>query len=138
MENGDDYWEAPVLASFYKLALTTPPGLNLDPAENEERELRLRQFHHILMAACSWRWQLRFLEHLTGHLERYRLVMTPRSKIWSKIVREIETEHQQLMGFTIERNTEKASALLNAHRSRTRSAIKKQFLSDSRTTETCI
>jgi DNA-binding FadR family transcriptional regulator len=60
------------------------------------------------------------------------------SEISSKIVRKIETEHQQLMGFTIERNTEKASALLDAHRWRTYSAIKKQFLSDSRTTESCI
>ena len=32
MENGDDEWEAAVVASFHKLALTTLPGLNLDPA----------------------------------------------------------------------------------------------------------
>jgi len=49
------------------------------------------------------------------------------SEISSKNVRKIKTEHQQLMGFTIERNTEKTSALLDAHCSRTYSAIKKHF-----------
>lgn len=55
MENGGDAWEAAVVASFHKLALTTPGSLNLDPAANEERELRHRQFHHTLVAACSSR-----------------------------------------------------------------------------------
>ena len=125
--NGDDDWEARIVASSHKLALTVPPGLTPDPEADEERELRHRQFHYALVNACGSRWQLRFLDQLTDHLERYRRIMTPRSKISKKTAADIEAEHRQLMERTIERDTAGALEILGAHRRRTYSAIREQF-----------
>jgi GntR family transcriptional regulator, carbon starvation induced regulator len=128
--NGNDDWEAEIVANYHKLARTTPPGLELEPAGDEERELRHRRFHHALLSACGSRWQMRFLEHLTSHIERYRRIKTPRSSISKKTAREIETEHRLLMESTINRNTTDALKILGEHRHRTYSAIKDRFAED--------
>lgn len=125
--NGNDDWEAVIVASYHKMTLTSPPGLHRDPASEEERELRHRRFHHALLSACGSRWQLRFMNHLTGHLERYRRIMIPRSNINDKVAEEIEEEHRLLMANTIDRNIESALSILNDHRRRTYSDIKKEF-----------
>ncbi len=124
---GDDDWEAGIVASFHKMNRTFPPGLIRDPAAEEERELRHRTFHHALLKACGSKWQLRFLDHLTGHLERYRRIMTPRSKITDVVANDIEEEHRQLVESVIDRKTKDALAILDVHRHRTYSAIKEKF-----------
>ena len=124
---GDDDWEAGIVASLHKMNRTYPPGLIRDPAAEEERELRHRTFHHALLKACGSKWQLRFLDHITGHLERYRRIMTPRSKITELIANEIEEEHRQLVEHVINRRPKNAVAILNEHRHRTYSAIKEKF-----------
>ena len=127
MANGDDDWEAEIVASYHKMTRTSPPGLIRDPAAEEERELRHRRFHHAMVSACGSKWQLRFLDHLTGHLERYRRIMTPRSKITDAMAAEIEEEHRRLMEHVIDRDVPRALSILAEHRDRTYSAIKKQF-----------
>lgn len=129
--NGDDDWEAAIVASYHKMSRTSPPGLRRDPAAEEERELRHRRFHHALVSACGSKWQLRFLDHLTGHLERYRRIMTPRSKITDKVAEEIEQEHHLLMEHVIDRNVRSALSIMNEHRSRTYSAIKTAFAQEN-------
>jgi GntR family carbon starvation induced transcriptional regulator len=125
--NGDDDWEAAIVASFHMLARTTPPGLVRDAATDEVRELRHRRYHHALVNACGSRWLLRFLDHLTSHLERYRRIMTPRSRITDSDAKEIEVEHRRLMDYVINRDVRQALAVMDIHRRRTYSAIKKEF-----------
>ncbi|MGI9423145.1 MAG: GntR family transcriptional regulator [Hyphomicrobiaceae bacterium] len=124
---GDDDWEAAIVASYHKMTKTSPPGLLRDPTAEEERERRHRTFHHALLSACGSKWQLRFMDHLTSHLERYRRIMTPRSKITKKVAREIEDEHRLLMENAINRDTQTTLTIMNDHRRRTYSAIKDEF-----------
>lgn len=134
--NGDDDWEAGIVASFHKMNRTFPPGLIKDPVAEEERELRHRTFHHALLKACGSKWLLRFLDHLTGHLERYRRIMTPRSKITDTVASEIEEEHRQLVEHVIDRKTKAAVIILNEHRHRTYSAIKQKFVEERTSSST--
>lgn len=124
---GDHDWEAAVVASFHKTTRTPPPVRRRDLFAEEERELRHRRFHHDVLRACGSLWQLRFLDHLAGHLERYRRIMTPRSTIDGNVAKEIEEEHRILMETCIERDVTGALDILRAHRRRTYRAIKKAF-----------
>ncbi len=133
--NGDENWEAVIVANYHRMTRTTPPGLNSDPVAEEKRESRHRKFHHALLSACGSKWQLRFLDQLTGHLERYRRIMAPRSKITHLIADEIEKEHLLLMEHVINRNVLTALSILNDHRRRTYSAIKNEFRNLSAETE---
>ncbi|MGI9524979.1 MAG: FCD domain-containing protein, partial [Hyphomicrobiaceae bacterium] len=126
--SGDDDWEAAIVASYHKMRKTSsPPGLVCDPAADEERELRHRTFHYALLSACGSRWQLRFMDQLTSHLERYRRIMTPRSKITKKVAREIEDEHRRLMESAIARDVQTTLSIMSGHRRRTYAAIKSEF-----------
>ncbi len=125
--NGDDDWEAEIVASFHKLSRTSPMDLTADSLIEEERELRHRQFHHALVSACGSKWLLRFLDHLTGHLERYRRIMWPRSNYSTSAAKDIEDEHRLLMESVIDRDVKSSVLLLDNHRDRTYSALKEEF-----------
>ena len=68
ISNGNDDWEAQIVAAYHHLTKTHPPGLPLAAAEEEERERRHRDFHYALLAGCRSRWLLRFCDRLTSHL----------------------------------------------------------------------
>jgi len=127
IERGDEDWEGEIVSSFHKLSRTSPIDLSVDSLDEEARELRHRKFHYALLSACGSRWQLRFLDHLTGHLERYRRIMTPRSNYSSVVAADIEEEHRLLMESVIDKNINKAIVALGDHRHRTYSAIKEKF-----------
>lgn len=127
LSNGDDDWEAEIVASFHKMKRTSPPGLIQDYAAEEERELRHRTFHHALSKACGSRWLMRYLNNLTGHLERYRRIMAPRDRITDDVAKDIEEEHRLLMEYAIDRKTKEILLVLKEHRHRTYSDIKQKF-----------
>jgi len=127
MANGDDDWEAEIIATYHKLIKAASPAQGADAAAEEERELRHRRFHEALIAACGSRWQLRFLNNLTSHLERYRRIMRPASQVSAGFIQDVADEHKELMERTIQRDVKGALKVLDAHRLRTYSAIKNQF-----------
>jgi DNA-binding GntR family transcriptional regulator len=127
IRNGNDDWEAEIVAAYHRLTKTHPPGLPLAKEEEEERERRHRDFHHALLAGCRSRWLLRFCDRLTSHLERYRRILNPRTVISTGVAEEIEEEHRALMMAMIERDVSRASALIERHRDRTYDVILSRF-----------
>ncbi|MEQ9328705.1 MAG: FCD domain-containing protein [Rhodospirillales bacterium] len=127
IRNGNDDWEAQIVASYHHLTKTHPPGLPLAAAAEEERERRHRDFHYALLAGCRSRWLLRFCDRLTSHLERYRRILNPRAIISTGIADEIEEEHRALMMAMIERDPARAAALIERHRDRTYDVILARF-----------
>ena len=127
MAHGNDDWEASIVSSYHKLTKTSPPGLVLDAEAEELRERRHRAIHHALLSACGSHWLLRFCDQLTAHLERYRRIMTPRSKITKKVAAAIEDEHKLLMESVIARDYARAWGVLDSHRDRTYTAIQSAF-----------
>lgn len=125
--NGNDDWEAQLVAAFHRLTKTSPPGHILNPVEEEERERRHRDFHMALVSGCRSRWLLRFCEQLTAHLERYRRILNPQSAISTGDGKEIEDEHRALMTVVIDRDVDGAIDLIERHRNRTYNVILGRF-----------
>ncbi|MEQ9198786.1 MAG: FCD domain-containing protein, partial [Rhodospirillales bacterium] len=125
--NGNDDWEAQIVAAFHRLTKTSPPGHILNPVEEEERERRHRDFHMALLSGCKSRWLLRFCEQLTAHLERYRRILNPQSAISTGDGEEIEGEHRSLMTVMINRDADEAINLIERHRNRTYNVILGRF-----------
>jgi DNA-binding GntR family transcriptional regulator len=127
IQHGDDDWEANIVAAYHRLKKTRPPGHIENPADEEERERRHRDYHMALIAGCRSRWLLRFCEQLTAHLERYRRILNPQSIISTGIAAEIEEEHRALMEAMLNRSTKDAVEIINHHRDRTYDVILSRF-----------
>ncbi len=114
--NGDEPWEAAVLAAFHRLSKAPVPRSSDAAAEDWER--RHRAFHDALISACKSPWLIKFVGMLTDQMERYRhyrMIRTP-PKVW---VRDLEREHRDLMDAALARNVARATELLVSHISRT-------------------
>ena len=125
--NGNDDWEAQIVAAFHRLTKASLPGQLLNAVEEEERERRHRDFHMALLSGCRSRWLLRFCEQLTAHLERYRRILNPHSAISTGDGEEIEDEHRALMNAMINRNGSEAIHLIDRHRDRTYAVLLSRF-----------
>lgn len=106
---GDEAWEASLMAAFHRL---TRAEEKLAAGENrEEWEDRNRVFHEILIAACPSRWIKHFVTILYNQAERYRHL----SLRESTVPRDVHAEHRALFDAALERDAEKASAILAQH-----------------------
>ncbi len=108
---GDDAWEAALVASFHRLErlearLTEGPVL-LD-AEWVQRH---REFHMGLIAACPSQRQLALSASLFDQAERYRQI----SGRYRAGLRRKNDEHRRLMQATLKRDAQTACALLTEH-----------------------
>jgi GntR family transcriptional regulator, carbon starvation induced regulator len=110
IERGDVEWEAQVLSSFHRLSRTPPPTT----LENHVPwAIAHRQFHESLVAQCGSRWLLRLCAMLYEKSERYRNLA---ERSTSPEQRDTATEHRELMvAIAMERNADKAVALMGAH-----------------------
>jgi len=79
------------------------------------------RFHASLVGACGLEWLMRFRAVLFEQSERYRAMS--RSK--KTIVRDLETEHRELMKATLARDAEAATTLLAQHFRHTRDLVLK-------------
>lgn len=112
---GDAAWEARCRAAFDALQ-----------AAERSRQLNQRRyalhvdFHHALVEACGSQWLLRTLTLLFERSERYRLL----SVTYAKIRTQVAHEHEQLFNAAvIERDAEKACAILAEHTRQTTQAL---------------
>ena len=109
MRNGDEDWEASVLAAFHRLSRIeerTPRNAQL-----QDWEERHREFHFAMLAACEMPVLLQFCRTLHDFFDRYRRVFLARSSLDDQI----PTEHEALLKAVIERRQKKALELTRSH-----------------------
>lgn len=102
---GDDGWEAGLVAALHALRLAAARG------EAEALEARHQEFHLALISACGSNWLLDFARQLSAATERYRApVLAGESG-----PRDVQAEHAALAEAALARRTDEAAALLARH-----------------------
>jgi GntR family carbon starvation induced transcriptional regulator len=116
IENGDDKWEADVMASYHRLALAEK---KLSFGDIEERsaqfslwEERNAAFHAALVSACESRWILQFIGILYQQSERYRSLGV---QYGTNLKRDLHAEHEALKDAALARNIPLCSDILSEH-----------------------
>lgn len=109
IENGDAAWEEAIVLAYHRLSRSSPPpvGTIFHPAIEWVR--RHDMFHDALIAACGSRWLIEFCAHLRAQAYRYRRTAT--EELGSASL----GEHEAIMKAAIDRDADKAVALLSAH-----------------------
>lgn len=125
MRDGDDDWEAGIVAAFHalgrqveRMARNSDKANAADVAALEERH---RQFHHALIAQCGSPRLLELANQLYVETQRYRLPSLV-GQLAGAAPRDVAAEHQQIMDATL-RRSEDAPGFLAAHYRRTAAAI---------------
>ncbi|MGE7472583.1 FCD domain-containing protein [Bosea sp. NPDC003192] len=121
IRDGDDDWEARIVAAFHALDLQVR---RLGAASGERAdedlsalEIRHKEFHRSLIGACNSHRLLSLADQLYVETQRYRLP-TLAGKV-PAAVRDVTLEHRHIMDATLGRDTPKAQELLAAHYRRT-------------------
>lgn len=114
IKHGDDNWEANLLAAFHRLTKAE----TVDTPDLAEWEIRNRDFHLALIAACSSQWLRRFYSTLYDQHKRYRNLarITPSN-------RDVHAEHEALFKAAMARDVEKAVEANENHIRRTADVI---------------
>jgi DNA-binding GntR family transcriptional regulator len=104
---GDDCWEAEILASYHRLKKSQ---------ENQEVatmawEKRHTDFHSTLISACHSKTLLKFSTILHDQFDRYRRLAPNNDKLRA----ELDSQHLQIMRLSIDRKAEIAGDLLAVH-----------------------
>lgn len=111
--HGDIAWEGEVTAALHRLLRRAPAAESgtLDEAWEAEHA----RFHATLLGACGSPWLLKFHATLFDQSERYRRL----AQAYGRAGRDIAGEHTALVRATLERDAERACALLTEHLART-------------------
>lgn len=127
---GDEVWEADLLAAFHRLSKAEEKLSNGNAREAWEERNRI--FHEKLIAASPSSWIKHFLNILYHQAERYRRLSLYRQPI----PRDIHAEHEGLLKAALDRDADRAAALLANHIGLTLRAIEQlpaEFLTGSPT-----
>jgi DNA-binding GntR family transcriptional regulator len=119
IENGNDAWEAHVVAALHRLSKVHARTGATPTLLTEEGTQLHKVFHMSLLAACPSMWRLRVVDLLYDHSERYRRLATshlPRG-------RDSMREHREIMEAALARNKQRAVALLNRHLEKTAETV---------------
>jgi DNA-binding GntR family transcriptional regulator len=108
---GNVEWEARLVAAFHRLS-RTPERAITDPMRSDDEWADAHAaFHWALVEGASSPWLLRIHSQLYAQSERYRRLSVP----LSTKDRNVEQEHQRIMGAALKRDTEQAVALMTRH-----------------------
>lgn len=123
--HGDDAWEADVVAAFHRLTkVEAGPDFHAGRgtlAYSEAFEVRNREFHRAMIAACPSRWLLQFQSILFQQSERYRRIALAHREV----KRDLHGEHKAIVEAVLERDVETACALEAEHIERTLAVLSK-------------
>lgn len=109
IHNGDDQWEAGIVAAFHRLSLLDAQLKQAPPTlEWEERH---SEYHQALVSACASKWLMQFRRILFDQSERYRRL----SLSQQSVARDVLGEHRNIMEATLSRDADAACAHLSAH-----------------------
>ncbi len=122
--NGDDEWEAAIVAAFHRLSLAQDRLDAHEPGAAEEWEARNRDFHSALSARSTSARIRDMLANLARHFERYR-----RAAVESTFGadRDIGAEHKALMDAALARDVDAATEALSVHLDNTVDVIAKAY-----------
>lgn len=113
---GGPDWEAEVAAALQRLqGLSRSSGRRSSASFDRQWEEEHGRFHSALLGACDSPWLLRFHALLFGQSERYRRL----SIAHGAPQRDIQGEHEALARAALDRDVERACALLVEHIART-------------------
>lgn len=111
IEQGDDAWEARVVAAFHRLERFYPLMVKQPKANHQEWEARNRDFHAALESACGSPWLLHFNAVAFSQSERYRRHFVT----YAMLLPHAQEEHHDIMRAAIDRRADEACAHLRAH-----------------------
>lgn len=117
--NGDDDWEAGIVAAFHRLSKAQERVDAGDPEAATEWEIRNKEFHEALTSHSESPWTRYMLDILHHHSERYRR----RALIDRSVPRDVHAEHAALMEATLARDADAASQVATKHILRTSEVI---------------
>lgn len=111
ISKGDDSWASDIVSALY--ALNVQAARTGAEADIWTLEKRHHAFHRALLAACNSPWTLEFFERLYAATERYRIPVLLASTL--PVGRDVQAEHSALAQAVVDREVEKACALLTEH-----------------------
>ncbi|AML50450.1 GntR family transcriptional regulator [Falsihalocynthiibacter arcticus] len=119
LRNGDDAWEARLVAAYHRLRLVE----NRAPTEISPSDLEARnaEFHDALLSAAYSSWLLSLREQIYLHHERYRLL----SRSNPNLERNTPAEHAAIFEAALAREPDLACTLVTEHINRTTEAAMK-------------
>lgn len=118
MRNGDDAWEANVVAAYHQLCkIEQAQGPVLDFPEWDRRNLA---FHEALIAACQSSWLHRLRRTLHDQHRRYRYL-----SVHYSLDRRLVDEHTALYEAVLSRDEDAAAEILTSHIGHTATAVAK-------------
>lgn len=111
IENGDDHWEARLVAAHYLLS-KEDKALSAEQAHIPDSwEEANASFHTAIVAACGSCWLLRVRTSLVALVERYR-----RASVYQKLgERQLGFEHADILAAVLDRDAELACDLTEKH-----------------------
>ena len=125
MRDGDDDWEAAIVAAFHALSLQAERQSRLagdvEAADMHAMDERHYQFHRALIAHCGSPRLLDLADQLYVETQRYRLPCLV-GQVAGTQARDVAAEHQQIMDATL-RRSEDAVRHLAEHYQRTAAII---------------
>ncbi|WP_175808344.1 FCD domain-containing protein [Burkholderia cenocepacia] len=111
IENGNDEWEAAVLKAFHLLAKVPKQDPSNPKLLNDEWELKHKEFHRALVAACGSPILLEMRKLLYDRGIRYRSL----SVASGGFVRDDVAEHRALLEAALTRDATRAGQLIQEH-----------------------
>ena len=124
MRDGDDDWEAAIVAAFHALSLQVERQSRageVDAVDMHAMDERHYQFHRALIAHCGSPRLLELSDRLYVETQRYRLPCLV-GPVAGTQARDVAAEHQQIMDATL-RRSEDAVRYLAEHYRRTAAII---------------
>lgn len=116
---GDDDWEANLVAAFHRLSKINSER----DASVQAYETRNQEFHAALIAACDSAWLLRVRHTLYEQHKRYRLI----SLLDDNDSRDVQAEHQAIFDAALSRDIKAARAATTTHIMRTAETTRHAF-----------
>jgi GntR family carbon starvation induced transcriptional regulator len=107
IRQGDDEWEAGVVAAYHHLSKTEAQR----HSQVAEWEARNQAFHEALIAACDSAWLRRLRETLFEQHKRYRLI----SLLDNDDSRDVQAEHKAILDAVLARDTAAARKAIGEH-----------------------
>jgi DNA-binding GntR family transcriptional regulator len=122
VELGDDAWEARVVSAHHLLSKIDPRRIG-EPSLRQEWELRHREFHFAILAACGSPWLLRLCALLYDQFDFYRRLARFAGKRQPKLA----GQHAKLVAAVTGRRAAEAAGILEQHIRETADAVSREM-----------
>lgn len=111
IERMDDDYEARVVGAYHKLKRLDETLATSDDEALARWEERHRAFHRALIEGAGSRWLSKFQSVLYDQADRYRRLYFRSARLPPQVA----TDHQEILDATLDRDAERACALLDRH-----------------------